>query len=1286
MKIICYLKYFNSLINSVFIFAVLNIWIPSSYGDEEICQEVSKEVIDAEKKYYSTKATFTMGSIKYPSKLDYPRSDTLYDIPKVNYGSYPNNQVHLPKRYFSSKAALLSASLPKLKDAYLEHQIPGSYTGTMDIVDYDGTWEYVPVPSDDVVFKNVEITESIEVGKFHILWIASSSMNKDDEDEDYPNKVFDQEGTGSLFIETDYFCPAGYRLAGDKCIIERYDYVQCPKEPKKEKAKGEPKSCKSLEGNPINLESGAKYLKEEYPQFKGFDFYFTYNGPMVGSNETQANGAEGEWTNSYQRRMKVALNSVGEPEEGGSYLELHKADGKVLIFINKEEGVVPLDTDVVEKIEFSAVTEQWVVLNKNNETERYDSSGRLVSIATRTGKKRILVYDDAAFTATVSNLATGRTLLLQYLNADFSQLTVVTGPQGHLYQYQYADNGMLEQVTYPSTSDSPASINYHYDAQYGTRLTSITDEAEVNYTRWGYDADGRANLSEKGKEGQGISKVSLDYTYINDSNSPRIVITNALGKIAVYHYKVLQGTRKLVHLEGEALGSCAASDSYYSYDDFGFERTVTDNKGYVTETVRNSRGLIESKRNALVWSNGVNTDLVETADTQKIVTEWHEVLSLPESRIYYSEDESNVLQAYKREDWVYTPENRISEITMTDLTTYVEPYSTNGRTRVVTHQYEYHDADNILLKTHTVNGPLDPSTQSDGVDDITIAHFDEIGQVTEVVNAYGHSTTYSDYDAAGKVQMITSPNGVVRRMSYTPRGWLKNTTVETVKGNSVTQYGYYPNGMLEKATYPDGSYLSYEYDEARHVSAITNNFGERIEYPDRSLLDGLWLTGIVRDGSGDVIRQSERVFDEMGRLKKLLGNSGQETEFKYDLNNNIVFDNKAGYEESSGSGNVETLQIQNGYDGLNRKTSILDALGNTTNLKYDVNGSVLSVEDPNGNTTSYIYDGFGQLVQRESPDTGITSFYYDNAGNNTGIHNAKGVHFNQSFDALSRPLVRTQNLTTDDIERVYDDEQAKAMGRLYQLIGSTGVNQYSYDEFGNVVVHAQSLKVDASNSISLNTTYGYNLRGALTSIQYPGGRTVNYNSANGRINNVGSDQGFILSDVQYEPFGSIDNLTYSNGVVQSSDFDIDGRLSELAVVHSNNDIFRLNYRFDSFNNIVGIDSSTAKEANQTFAYDKGLRLKAASGQYGAISYGYDPVGNRLSRNITRNEYIKEEAYHYPWLNNRVEGVTVVENGKTLERSFFYDDLGSITGDEAPAQNKELIYNAEGRLESVRHQD
>lgn len=1201
-----------------------------------------------------------------------------------NFRDYETVSAPVIKGVYSSKNDLELAIKSQLYDFASKKYIGKSSNKPYQVSVYGEFFtQYSGYRVEDVKIVHLPSTNTYDMQPINQQWVIGYKGNKTIyEDKSSPNS-----GKFTYSAVREASCKSGYKLENDYlCTIENIEYVECPKEPKKEKTKGEPKSCKSLVGNPINLESGAKYLKEEYPQFKGFDFYFTYSGPMVGSNEAQADGAEGEWTNSYQRRMKVALNSVGEPEEGGDYLELHQTDGKVLVFINKEEGIFPLDTDVVERVEFDSANGQWVVLKKNNETERYDSLGRLASITNRIGERRTLDYDEEAHTATVSSLVTGGKLTLQYSGADFSQVTAITGPQGHLYQYEYADNGMLEQVTYPSTSDSPTSIIYHYDAQYGTRLTSITDEAGVNYTRWGYDADGRANLSEKGNEGLGISKQSLDYTYINDSYSPRIEITNALGKKTVYHYKVLQGTRKLVHLEGEAIGLCAASDSYYSYDDLGFERTVTDNKGYVTEKIRNSRGLVESKRNALVWSNGVNSDLVEGADTQKIVTEWDDVLSLPKSRIYYSKDESSVLQVYKSEGWTYTPENRISEITMTDLTTYVEPYSTNGRTRAVTHQYEYHDADKTRLKTHSVNGSLDPSTQSDGVDDITVTHFDAIGQVTEVVNAYGHSTTYSDYDAAGKVQTITDPNGVVRRMSYTPRGWLKSITVETAKGNSVTQYDYYPNGMLEKTIYADGSFISYEYDEARHLSAIANNFGERIEYPGRSLLDGQWLKETVKNSSGDTVRQSERVFDEMGRLKKLLGNSGQETEFRYDLNNNIVFDNKVGYEESSGSGGAETLQTEYSYDGLNRKKSTLDALGNTANIKYDVNGSVLFVIDPNGNKTSYIYDGFGQLIQTESPDTGTTSFYYDKAGNTTGIHNAKGIHFNQAFDALSRPLVRSQNLTPDDIEWVYDDEQAKAVGRLYQLIDTTGVNQYTYDEFGNVVVHSQELQVGDSGSVSVSTTYGYNLKGALTSIQYPGGRTVNYNSTRGRVSGVNSDQGSILSSVQYEPFGSIGTLSYSNGVVQSSDFDIDGRLFELAVVHSNNDIFRLNYRFDSFNNIVGIDSSTSKEANQSFAYDKVHRLREAAGQYGAVSYGYDPVGNRLSRNITRNEYVKAETYHYPWANSRVEGVTAVENGKTLERSFSYDDLGNITGDEKPVLNKELIYNAEGRLENVRHQD
>jgi hypothetical protein len=49
-------------------------------------------------------------------------------------------------------------------------------------------------------------------------------------------------------------------------------------------------------------------------------------------------------------------------------------------------------------------------------------------------------------------------------------------------------------------------------------------------------------------------------------------------------------------------------------------------------------------------------------------------------------------------------------------------------------------------------------------------------------------------------------------------------------------------------------------------------------------------------------------------------------------------------------------------------------------------------------------------------------------------------------------------------------------------------------------------------------------------------------------------------------------------------------------------------------------------------------------------------------------------------------MTVVENDKTTERNFSYDELGNITSDEKPVLSKELIYNEEGRLESVRYKD
>ena len=95
--------------------------------------------------------------------------------------------------------------------------------------------------------------------------------------------------------------------------------------------------------------------------------------------------------------------------------------------------------------------------------------------------------------------------------------------------------------------------------------------------------------------------------------------------------------------------------------------------------------------------------------------------------------------------------------------------------------------------------------------------------------------------------------------------------------------------------------------------------------------------------------------------------------------------------------------------------------------------------------------------------------------------------------------------------------------------------------------------------------------------------------------------------------------------------------------------------------------------SQSFAYAPTHRLASASGYYGALSWSYDGVGNRLSD--ARNGVVS--AYAYPATSNRLASVT--PSGETA-RALSYDAAGNIVVDTRNgALGMNFSYDVEGRL-------
>ena len=146
------------------------------------------------------------------------------------------------------------------------------------------------------------------------------------------------------------------------------------------------------------------------------------------------------------------------------------------------------------------------------------------------------------------------------------------------------------------------------------------------------------------------------------------------------------------------------------------------------------------------------------------------------------------------------------------------------------------------------------------------------GDLWKVKNAVGHFTEYMSYDRAGRVLSFKDPNGLVVTLSYTAKGNIKTINVD----GEITQYEYWPTGLLKKATQPDGSYLYYRYDDAHRLTDIGdqvdtqgNLSGNTVHYTLDNM--GNRLSEELKDSSGTLTRKITRSYDALNRLQSATG-------------------------------------------------------------------------------------------------------------------------------------------------------------------------------------------------------------------------------------------------------------------------------------------------------------------------------------------------------------------------------------------------------------------------------
>ena len=996
-------------------------------------------------------------------------------------------------------------------------------------------------------------------------------------------------------------------------------------------------------GQPVNFSNGDKYfvvLDGQANGGSGLKFERYYN-----STEYQPTAMGGAWRHNFDRRLQFTGSA-----EMPVAVTAEREQGEPITFLPEggEWQAQRGNFDQLQKTE-----DGWQLILTDNSIEFYSNAGELQAIEYLGGYTQQLSYKTIRLAdgSKVRRLQQVRDSLNNVLelayNADGLLVSSSINNRVVAY-YRYNEKHNLVRVSYPDATpnnrfDNPSIIYQYSDSRYVNAITAVLNETgEVVHTI-AYDDRGRAVLSKAAGSG-----------YRLRFNGNQTEVTYSLGRTNVFTF---DNNNQVVAVEGKATDSCLAANKDYRYNHNGQLISQTGWNDTETRFEYNARGL-ETRR---IVAAG-------TPEEYTVTTEWHPEWRLPVK----VEEPGRTLKLRYNAQGLLTHRTELDTQGQRNWLARLA-----GRYPARSWHYTY-NTQGLLT---AVDGP-----RTD-VSDITRYEYNQQGQHIAAVNALGHRSEVLAFNQQGLPTELVNANGVSTYLSYNARGWLTGQT--TAKATTRYYYtsasayngggkGISSKGLVSRVEQANGSSLSYHYDKGGRITSVSNHLGERINYTLDAV--GNRVAETLYSSSGEILGQQQAVYDELGRLLLTVGADGATQHYSYD---------KAGNRIGSADGLGQHSQFA--YDALNRLVQTTDALGGIIAQTYNAQGQLSSVTDQRGLTTHYRYNGFGDKVAQISPDTGTTEYQYDPAGNLVARLDAEQRHTSYRYDALNRiTAIEYANAANDNIYYQYDKATGShyAIGRLVQVNDASGHTQYSYNAHGQLTM--ASYQVGEQH---YRQQYRYNTTGQLLAVVYPGGREVEYQTANGQLQAINTRAASplassqkVISQLTTKGFGQLASLRYGNGLQLHHQHDKNRRIQGIRVSNAANDaVFNRQYNYNAVGNITAIDDAIAPQYSEHYQYDALNRLHYAQGHYGRVSYSFDAVGNRTEREVFTPEAGSPVLEHYQYDHSSNRLLAVNRNNKT-PRTLAYDASGNMVADNRNQQNRALIYGANNRLQTVADKD